>query len=59
MSKEGFTYNKEQYAFVFDETLLERLKAGDRNAIFEMGIAAFNADKLGYSMSFFKLAERE
>lgn len=59
MSKKGFEYNEEQYAFVFDECLLEQLKTGDRNAIFKMGIAAFDADKLGYAISFFKLAERE
>lgn len=55
----GFNYNKEQYAFVFDDVLLAQLKAGDREAIFKMGTAAFDADKLGYAMSFFKLAERE
>ena len=59
MNKKGLEYNKEQYAFVFEESLLERLKTDDRNAIFKMWIAAFEADRLGYAISFFNLAERE
>ena len=59
MNSQHAAINQKEYAFVFDATLLPGLKRGDQGAILKMGIEAFNADKLGYALSFFQVAKRK
>ena len=50
---------KENYAFDFDESLVDRIKQGDVEALFDMAVAAFNANRYGYALTFFQLAEKK
>lgn len=59
MNSQLVAMNKTQYAFDFNHKLLAGLKQGEKDAILKMGIEAFNADKLGFAMTFFKLAEQK
>ncbi len=59
MNSQHAVINQKQYAFNFNNKLLAGLKRGEQDAILKMGIEAFNADKLGFAMTFFKLAEHK
>ncbi len=48
-----------QSSLIFDDSLLARVMTGEKEAIFDMGVTAFDANKLGVAISFFKLADRE
>jgi len=56
MISQQVVIHQKQYAFNFNNKLLADLKHGEQEAILKMGIEAFNADKLGFAMTFFKLA---
>ncbi len=59
MNSQQIVINQKQYAFNFNNKLLAGLRRGEQEAILKMGIEAFNADKLGFAMTFFKLAKRK